>query len=163
DRLAPATFSVNSFLDTDAVNLVTGQDQTGNITLRSAIEAANSQMGASRINLAQGTYSLVSHFLDGSAPGALADLSIVGNPTIVVAGSNLTSIDGGGLGRVLQIANTATVTMFGVWIANGLAADNGGGLTNAGNLTLNSDVLYFNRAVAGPGLDARGGSVFNAV
>src|SRR5437868_4387895 len=68
DRLAPATFNVNSFVDTDAVNLSTGQDQAGSITLRSAIEAANHVGGSNTINLVPGTYSLVSHF---NAAGSL--------------------------------------------------------------------------------------------
>ena len=158
DRLAPATFNVNSFADTDAVNLSTGQDQNGSISLRSAIEAANYLEGDSTINLQAGTYSLVSHF---AAPGPLADLTIADYLTSVGAGSKPTSIDGGGLGRVFQVAGSATVVISGVWIGNGLATDAGGGITNSGNLTLTDDVLHFNRVVAGPGNDAGGGCIFN--
>src|SRR5437763_3874777 len=95
NRLAPATFTVDSFLQTDAVNLNTGDDGTGHVTLRSAIEAANHLGGANTINLAPGTYSLVSHFL---ASGNLADLTIANNLTIAGAGPNATSIDAGGQG-----------------------------------------------------------------
>src|SRR5262249_19405395 len=51
DRLAPATFAVNSFLQTDAVDLNTGADASGHVTLRSAIEAANHLGGSNTINL----------------------------------------------------------------------------------------------------------------
>ncbi len=159
DRLVPATFVVNSFADTDAVDLVTGKDQTGNISVRSAIEAANSLGGTSTINLGSGTYALDSHF---NAAGQLADLTIVNRLNIVGAGINQTTIDGGALGRVFQIAGSATVNISGVLIANGLATDQGGAISNAGNLTLTSDLLNSNNVVANAGLDAKGGAIFNA-
>lgn len=43
DRCVPATFLVNTTVDTPALNLLTGQDAEGNISLRSALEAANFQ------------------------------------------------------------------------------------------------------------------------
>ncbi len=159
DRLAPAAFLVNSFLDTDAVNLSSGFDQAGNITLRSAIEAANHLGGSNSIQLLPGTYSLVSHF---ATSGPLNDLTIANNLTITGGGSNVTSIDAGGLGRVLQVGASANVQISGVWIANGYAVDEGAAILNAGNLTLSDDLLNFNRVAAGPSQDARGGSVFNA-
>ena len=38
-RLAPAAFTVNTLNDTLAANLVTGQDSSGNVSLRSALAA----------------------------------------------------------------------------------------------------------------------------
>lgn len=43
DRVVPATFLVNIDQDTVVTNLSTGQDINGNISLRSAIMAANAQ------------------------------------------------------------------------------------------------------------------------
>jgi len=36
-RVTPSTFRVNTLLDTDAVNLKTGKDSSGHVSLRSAI------------------------------------------------------------------------------------------------------------------------------
>jgi hypothetical protein len=52
DRTAPAVFTVNTVADTPAVALVTGQDSAGNISLRSAIQAANATAGADTIDFA---------------------------------------------------------------------------------------------------------------
>ena len=41
DRVAPAAFTVNTVADTNATNLTTGTDNTGHVSLRSAIQAAN--------------------------------------------------------------------------------------------------------------------------
>jgi hypothetical protein len=48
NRLVPAVFIVNTVADTPAVNLTTGQDSAGNISLRSAIQAANANSGAGK-------------------------------------------------------------------------------------------------------------------
>src|SRR5260370_7015346 len=50
DRMAPAVFVVNTTADTVAANLVTGQDASGNIRLRSAIQAANNLGGTNPTN-----------------------------------------------------------------------------------------------------------------
>src|SRR5262245_47224826 len=57
-RTAPAIFTVNTTADTVAVNLITGQDASGNISLRSAIMAANNTGEDDTINLPGGTYAL---------------------------------------------------------------------------------------------------------
>ena len=43
DRVLLSTFKVNTTSDTVAVNLKTGKDATGHISLRSAIQAANAK------------------------------------------------------------------------------------------------------------------------
>ena len=53
-----STFKVNTLLDTVAVNLKTGKDASGHISLRSAIEAANSRPNADTILLPAGTIKL---------------------------------------------------------------------------------------------------------
>src|SRR5205809_1367898 len=62
-RLAPAAFTVNTTMDTVAANLTTGQDLTGNVSLRSAIMAANHLGGSNTITLPANTYGLT---IDGS-------------------------------------------------------------------------------------------------
>src|SRR3954447_11774793 len=58
NRVVLSTFLVNTTLDTKAVNLQTGKDATGHISLRSAIQAANSQGGSNTITLPGGIYTL---------------------------------------------------------------------------------------------------------
>ena len=53
-----STFQVNTTLDTVAVDLRTGKDATGHISLRSAIMAADASGGSSTIKLGKGTYTL---------------------------------------------------------------------------------------------------------
>src|SRR5580704_2346604 len=57
-RLVLSTFKVNTLLDTVAVNLKTGKDASGHISLRSAIEAANSRPNSDTILLPAGTIKL---------------------------------------------------------------------------------------------------------
>src|SRR3954451_15424088 len=58
DRLAPAAFTVNTTADTVATNLTTGQDAQGNVSLRSATQAANNLGGSNSITLPAGAYNL---------------------------------------------------------------------------------------------------------
>ena len=57
-RRVLSTFRVNTLLDTVAVNLKTGKDASGHISLRSAIEAANSRPNSDTILLPAGTIKL---------------------------------------------------------------------------------------------------------
>ena len=57
-RLALFTFKVNTLLDTVAVDLKTGKDSTGHISLRSAIQAANSRSNSDTIVLPGGPIKL---------------------------------------------------------------------------------------------------------
>src|SRR6187399_2754677 len=58
DRTVPASFIVSTTDDTLAVELSTGLDASGNISLRSAIQAANYLGGSNTISLPAGTYTL---------------------------------------------------------------------------------------------------------
>ena len=55
DRVTPSTFHVNTLLDTVAVNLKTGKDASGHVSLRSAIMAADAKGGNNKIILPAGT------------------------------------------------------------------------------------------------------------
>src|SRR5262245_38266410 len=92
DRLTPADFLVNTFGDTTAVNLITGQDSAGNISLRSAIQAANSIGGSNSITLPAGS-AMLSIGGAGEDATASGDLDIKNNLTITGAGANLSRID----------------------------------------------------------------------
>jgi hypothetical protein len=55
-RLVLSTFKVNTLLDTVAVNLQTGKDASGHVSLRSAIMAADAKPNADTIIIPGGTW-----------------------------------------------------------------------------------------------------------
>jgi fibronectin-binding autotransporter adhesin len=102
DRVTPSTFRVNTLLDTVAVNLNTGKDASGHISLRSAIQAANARPNADTITVPAGTITLTIAGAneDNAATG---DLDIRGSVTIKGKGAGSTVIDGKNLDRVFQV------------------------------------------------------------
>ena len=101
-RVVMSTFKVNTTLDTVAVDLRTGKDATGHISLRSAIMAADADGGSNTIKLRSGTYTLTIAGANEDA-SATGDLDITSNLTIKGSGSRSTIIDGNNLDRVIQI------------------------------------------------------------
>jgi hypothetical protein len=162
-RLAPASFTVNTTDDTVAADLTTGEDANGNISLRSAIQAAHHLGGSNSLNLPAGNYALMIAGADedNAASGDLDiknDLAIVGADaatTIIVAtpppptGANIGD-------RVLQVFDGFNVTISNVTTRDGLASSSGGGIFNAGTLLLTNDIISANTA------SPSGGGVFNA-
>lgn len=131
---AAGPFNVNSTNDTHVLNTTTGTDTNGNITLRSAIEAANADGGAV-INIQSGTYNLTLGELD-IAPSGFQNTSIVGNdPTKIFI------VQTDGTNRVFNIdsfsVGNTVVTINGVSIQGGhdLADNLGGAGILAGSLT----------------------------
>src|SRR5438128_1212567 len=158
-RLAPAVFNVNTTADTVAANLNTGQDSMGNISLRSAIQAANHLGGTNSINLPAGTYKLtIADTANGTEANASeGDLDIQNNLTIT--GTAPAIIDGNQLDRVFQVFAGFTVTITSVTIQNGSTFnDPGGAVRNAGTLILSNDVITSSQAAGG----AQGGGVWNS-
>jgi hypothetical protein len=84
--------------------------------------------------------------------------------TLQGAGMHATVIDGGlgQGGRVFTIEAGTTAALFDMTITGG-QAPNGGGVNNAGNLTMQRDDVRFNSAVGtSPGVDGGGGGVYNS-
>jgi uncharacterized repeat protein (TIGR01451 family)/CSLREA domain-containing protein len=160
-----ATFTVDS--TTDAVDATPGDgicaDAAGHCTLRAAIQEANALAGADTITLPTGLYTLTLTTA-GADPAASGDLDITGDLTINGAGATTTTIDGGGLNRVFNIApsgTSPTVTISNLTIRNGMATSAAGGaggaiLINLGNVTLNDCILSSNKA------DTNGGAIINS-
>jgi hypothetical protein len=71
------------------------------------------------------------------------------------AGSDLTSINGGGISSVIQIGISSTSLISGMSILNGHAYE-GGGILNQGKLNLSNITLTGNKA------DALGGAIMNS-
>jgi hypothetical protein len=172
-RVTPTNFIVNSTLDSVAVNLVTGQDASGHVTLRSALMAANATSGSNTIVLPAGTITL-------TLPGAnednaeTGDLDIYHSLAIVGQGALASVVNANQLDRVFQVFSGATVSMIGFTIQNGRVIGTGGGVANAGTLTLSGMRLSNNAAVGetgrgnltGPGgqpgsVNGFGGAVYN--
>lgn len=164
DRLAPAVFNVNSLADI----LNPG---TGVVTLRSAIQAANSTPGGNTINLTvAGTYKITLAGTAGETDNAAGEFAILpagGNLTIANTSGGAVTVDANHLARVFDInpadtfdpATKVVVTMQGFTIQNGLAqpgdlaAGSGGGIRDQGNasLTLTNMVITNNVATADGG------------
>ncbi|MHC5542896.1 hypothetical protein ACYOEI_32130, partial [Singulisphaera rosea] len=181
-RLVLSTFNVNSLADTVAVDLQSGKDSTGHITLRSAIMAANHSSGQDTIKLPSGTITLT---LQGSNDdqGLSGDLDIDNDLKIEGQGADKSIIDGNNIDRVIDVFG-GQVSLSNLTIQHGREVDKGsnggGGLKNAGgNVTLTSVDLLGNFVVSDngvsgkpglnggnggpgtPGLASEGGAIFN--
>ena len=126
-RVVLSTFHVNTFADTVAVNLKTGKDATGHVSLRSAIMAADANPNSSdTIVLPAGTYNLTIAPTgnDGSSSG---DLDILVNNKLTIKGSTKggqTIINGNNLDRVF-FTESGNVAISNVVIEHGQAIGEG--------------------------------------
>jgi predicted outer membrane repeat protein len=179
DRLAPAVFNVNTTAD---LSLAPGVNPDGTIkgtttiTLRSAIQAANSTPGGNTINLTRGgTYQIsLAPTTPNETDNLAGEFAILptGNLTIQNTSFAPVTVSGGGQSRVFDINPNDTVTsaapflvtMRGFTITNGRAFDatganpdgavaTGGGIRDQGNesLTLTGMVVKNNSATADGG------------
>ncbi|MFI5461048.1 MAG: hypothetical protein ACHRXM_37045, partial [Isosphaerales bacterium] len=154
-RVVLSTFLVNTLLDTDAVNLHSGKDASGRISLRSAIMAADALGGANTIKLPSGTIKLTIAGANEDA-SATGDLDIKGNLTIQGKGLNSSIVDGNSLDRVFQVLG-GNVTISNLTIQNGFSSVGGGLLNSGGNVTLSSVVVRDCIAVGADGLNGSAG------
>ena len=148
-RLVLSTFHVNSLLDTEAVNLKSGKDASGHISLRSAIEAANAKPNADTIILPAGTITLTIAGAneDNAETG---DLDIRGNLTIKGKGAGVTTIDGNNLDRVIDVLG-GKVSISNVTIQHGRTEEGAGLLNQGGKVTLSAVRILNNVAIGGDG------------
>ncbi|WP_422928047.1 hypothetical protein [Singulisphaera sp. PoT] len=153
-RQVLSTFAVNTTADSVAVDLQTGKDATGHISLRSAIMAANAHAGADSITLPTGLFqlSIAGANEDNTATG---DLDIKSDLTIDGTGNSV--IDGNSLDRVFEILS-GNVRISGVTIKGGLSSTGGGLLNVAGNVTLSNDTISNNTAIGSAGLNGSSGN-----
>jgi hypothetical protein len=112
-------------------------------------------------NAASGDTILFSHRLEGQTitltSGQLAltkDLSIVG------LGANDLAVSGNAASRILAIASGTNVSVSGLTLTEGLS-DQGGGIDNAGTLTLDHCAVTANVAQGDSTTTGQGGAVFN--
>jgi CSLREA domain-containing protein len=130
--------------------------QPGDCSLREAIIATNAATGRDTIVLSPGTYTL-SIAGTGEDAGTAGDLDITGDIALIGAGAGVTMIDANQIDRVLDILS-GDVTIAAVTFQHGAAGSqhNGGGIRNAGMLTLSASAVL--SSTAGVFLDFHGGS-----
>jgi CSLREA domain-containing protein len=124
-------------------------------TLRAAIMEANRTSGAS-IMVPAGNYKLKIP-PSGTDDDSTGDLNITSNMTIAGAGLDVTSVDGNQIDRIFNIGPNTTCTLSGMQIFNGAVGPTafGGGIFNAGILTLDQVLIDGNSGGAG------GGGIYN--
>ena len=129
-------------------------------SLRQAVLDANANPGADAIGFADG--------LSGSIVLTGGQLSIAGDLHIDGPGAELLTVSGNDASRIFRINNGVSVSIEGLTIAHGRGVGQGGGIFNAGTLTVSNSVLSDNAVVGVAGatlgavVDAFGGGIFNA-
>src|SRR3954451_23404547 len=156
---APA--SAADFLVTRTDDVNRGTCTVGDCSLREAIIDANATAGADRIVLGAAlTYTLAlgSADPDGTIVPGSGDLDIIDALTIDGNGS---TIDGGGIDRVLDIQGVFLVTLNDLTIQHGAAfgaLSMGGGIRIAGaSVALNNCTIALNNSAADASADPGGG------
>jgi hypothetical protein len=162
DRIAPATF------------VVTTTANAGPGSLRAAIMKADHNHGSGVGKASLNTIKFKPYFQGDiiltSALPILASHILIKWPPPAGLGTGLNHLNvarrttpGTPLFNIFTVAKRAEVTLQGFTIAGGVYAD-GGGIKNAGTLTLNNVMMLGNTAVGnGPGstTPAMGGAIFN--
>jgi hypothetical protein len=139
-----------------SVFLVTNPDDSGAGSLRAAISAANASPGADLIVFAPTAY--------GTITLTSGQLSITDALTIDGPGAGKLAVSGNDASRVFEVNSGISAALDGLTITRGRAVGlpgTGGGIFNAGILTLSQVVLSDNQAVALSGGTAFGGGIRN--
>jgi CSLREA domain-containing protein len=168
------------------ITVTTRADEVANdgfCSLREAVTAANSGMhsGAAAGECPAGDAAANTILLAGGAPYVLTaaaggSLHITSALTISGAGAASTTIDAGGVARVLDVGAVPAASITAVTISGGRAPDtnagvpagSGGGIRNAGVLTLTDTKVVGNQAGTGRGgsdpfgTGGAGGGVYNS-
>ena len=140
--------------------LVVSLSDSGLGSLRQAVLDANAQPGADVIRFAPAAR-------DGAIALTGGQLSLTDDLTINGPGARRLAVSGNDAGRVFQIGSVVAVSIDGLTVTHGRAVGQGGGIFNAGTLTLSNAILSDNQVVGLPGaslsavVDAFGGGIFN--
>jgi hypothetical protein len=133
-------------------------------TLRAAVSAANATAVADTIVLNSATYTL-------SIPGVNENANLTGDLdvkyplTITGTGVASTIINGNQIDRVFDVMAGASLTLSGVTVTGGSSINNvfecgGGGVQNAGTLTINDSAISGNKTLRlGGGIANNGGTL----
>jgi hypothetical protein len=149
DRTVPSTFTVLNLAD------------SGLASLRQAVLDANANPGADLIRFAPAAR-------DGTIALTSGQLSITDDLRIDGPGAGRLAVSGNDASRVFQISSGVAVSIDGLTVTHGRAVGRGGGILNAGTLTVSHAVVSDNLVVGLPGaslgavVDAFGGGIFNS-
>ena len=155
---AAANFIVNS--TADAVDAIPGDGfcetvNTGECTLRAAIQESNALAGGGMITLPVGTYKFTIPGT-GENGAATGDLDITGYLEIIGAGADTTTIDADNLDRVFQIVPGASLKVQGLTIRNGNWS------TGSGVYVAPNGTFIMNESVIADNIASTGGGVFSS-
>lgn len=149
DRTVPSTFVVDTFAD------------SGPGSLRQAVRDANANPGTDLIRFSPSAR-------DGTVVLTGGELIITDGLRIDGPGADRLAVSGNDASRVFQIGSGAVVSIDGLTVTHGRAVGRGGGIWNAGTLTVANAIVSDNTVVGVPGatpgavVDAFGGGIFNA-
>jgi len=121
---------------------------SGVCTLRAALQEANNLAGDDTITFGvNGTLTLARSGADNTALDGDLDVLANGQVTITGNGPGTTIIDGGGVDRVFDVQAGASLVLNALTVQGGaVTGTNGGGLLNAGTLTLSQVEVKDNHA-----------------
>jgi len=136
--------------------VVINTSDSGEGSLRQAIANANAIAGTDTVTFAGSTFT-------DAIPDTIiltgGELSITGNTTITGTGASLLTLSGNNASRIFNVASGTIVSLAGLAIANG-RSDAGGGIINAGNLTILNSVIQ-NNVINATGSNPDGGGIYN--
>jgi CSLREA domain-containing protein len=159
---AGAAMLVDSVADAADANPGDGvcATEAGQCTLRAAIQEANALPGADTVQLPAGIYELGIQGTDED-DCATGDLDIRGDLSIAGDLAPTTVIDAQAIDRVFDVGTAVTVGISNVTIQRGEAVLQGGGIFNAGTLTLDHVTIRNNRT-SEAAFGGDGGGIYNA-
>lgn len=155
DRIVPSTFTVNVLADTHAVSpTMSALDRAGHVSLRSAIESADRLGGDQTIQFDPTVFTTAQTIKLWRGL-----LDVKGGAAITIEGPEA-GLTVSGLGRheVFRVEKGASGVFVGLTIRGGVARF-GGGIFNAGSLTLTGCTITANRAIGA--FPNEGGGIFN--
>src|SRR5579875_644849 len=129
---------------------VTNTNDSGAGSLRAALAAAQN---GDTINFAPSLEGQTIALTSGQ-------VNITKNITITGLGANELTVSGSGSSRVFDVSSGVTASISGLTIANGMA-DQGGGVSNSGTLSLSHVALLNNEALGDSAFTGNGGGIFN--
>jgi len=165
-----ADFVVDSTLDMSDANLNDGRCETASevCSLRAAIEQSNILPGPDKVTIPAGEYVMTLDAVDEDE-AAMGDWDITDDLLISGAGADQTLLNANGLDRVIDVHNSANVSVEKLTIVNGDSGSQGGGgirinssftIIGATPVVLLKDLIIKNNSSSQT--SGGGGGVFNS-